>query len=182
MLRLRKQRYVLSFLGCGRDRRLQEKSWSGRQFKRFYRVRGQRALAGNAMVGPPSIHCAFVRNGNGWCALEDSSSVEYSSGAGCLTRLYWMFFGNALLALLLVWLLVNHPRVPSFADVGYLLTLVSVVVARYIDIRHLKGETGAGGALATLADWRKFSVSLVSGCVVAWVAVRVFLSLFIESK
>ena len=111
---------------------------------------------------------------------EDPSANEYSSGAGCLTRIYWMFAGNALLAMFLIWLVLNRPKIPSLQDAGYFLTLASLVAVRYIDIRHFKGETGAGGIPSTLADWRKYSRLLVTGCVAAWLAVRVLLPLFVK--
>ena len=108
--------------------------------------------------------------------MQDQPNAEYSSGAGCLTRLYWMFFGNAVLAMLLVWLLLNRPKFPCFQDAGYFLTLASLVAVRYIDIRHFKGETGESGTPATMADWRKYALFLVTGCVAAWLAIRVLVS------
>jgi len=98
--------------------------------------------------------------------------VEYDSGAGCLTRLYWMFLGNALLFFLFGILLQKHPRFPSFWDAGCLLTLASLVYVRYIDIAFFKGQTCDCNVSATLADWRKYSVFLVLGSVVAWLVVR----------
>ena len=111
---------------------------------------------------------------------EDPSANEYSSGAGCLTRLYWMFAGNAFLAMLLIWLALNRPKVPALQDAGYFLTLASLVAVRYIDIRHFKGETGTGGIPSTLADWRKYSRLLVTGCIAVWLAVRLLLPLFVK--
>jgi len=112
--------------------------------------------------------------------MEDQPKTEYSSGAGCLTRIYWMFAGNAVLAMLLVWLILNHPEFPCLQDAGYLLTLASLVAVRYVDIRHLKGETGESGTAATMADWRKYSLFLVTGCVAAWLAIRILIPLFIK--
>ena len=107
--------------------------------------------------------------------MQDQPDPEYSSGAGCLTRLYWMFLGNAVLAMLLVWLILNRPEFPSLQDAACLLTLASLVAVRYIDIRHFKGETGESGTPATMADWRKYSLLLVSGSAAAWLAVRVLI-------
>jgi len=113
-------------------------------------------------------------------SLHDPSANEYSSGAGCLTRLYWMFAGNALLAMLLFWLAFNQPKIPAFQDVVYFLTLASLVAVRYIDICHFKGETGIGGIPSTMVDWRKYSFFLVTGCTAAWLAVRLALPLFVK--
>lgn len=111
---------------------------------------------------------------------HDPAVNEESNGAGCLTRIYWMFAGNALLAMLLVWLIFNHPKFPSLQDAGYVLTLASLVAVRYIDIRHFKGENGAGGTRCTLADWQKYSLFLVSGGVAAWLAVRFLFPLLVN--
>ena len=107
--------------------------------------------------------------------MQDQPNAEYSSGAGCLTRLYWMFLGNALLAMLLVWLILNRPKFPCLQDAGYLLALASLIAVRYVDIRHFNGETGEGGVSATMADWRKYALLLVSAGAAAWLAVRVLI-------
>ncbi len=112
--------------------------------------------------------------------MHDQPPVAYSSEAGCLLRLYWMFLGNALLAFLLAYLIQKHPLFPSPLDAAYLFSLASVVAARYIDIRHMKGETGEGGAPATISDWRKYAALIVAGSVSAWVVVRVAIALFVK--
>ncbi len=104
--------------------------------------------------------------------MQDEPYVEYSSEAGCLIRLYWMFLGNALLFILFACLIQKHPKFPSVWDVCYLLTLASLVAARYFDVRHLKGETSDGGSPATMSDWRRYSVFLASGGAAAWLALR----------
>jgi len=86
-----------------------------------------------------------------------------------------MFLGNAVLAMLLVWLILNRPGFPCLQDAGYFLTLASLVAVRYVDIRYFKGETGESGTLATMADWRKYALLLVSGSAAAWLAVRVLI-------
>ena len=112
--------------------------------------------------------------------MQDQPPVEYSSEAGCLLRLYWMFLGNALLAIVLAYLIQKHPPFPSLLDAGYLFSLASVVAARYVDIRHMKGETCEGGVPATLSDWRKYAVLIVAGCVSVWLAVRLAVPLFVK--
>lgn len=112
--------------------------------------------------------------------MQDQTGVEYSSQAGCLARLYWMFLGNALLFILLAYLIQKHPEFPSLLDVGYLLTLASLVGVRYLDIRHLNGETGDGNAPATMSDWRKYALFLVTGCAAVWLALRVLAPLFMK--
>ena len=105
--------------------------------------------------------------------MQDQPIPEHSSEAGCLIRLYWMFLGNAILFILLAYLFQNRPRFPSLLDGGCLLTLASLVAARYIDIRRFNGANGENSAPATMADWRKYALSLVTGCAAAWLAIRV---------
>jgi len=86
-----------------------------------------------------------------------------------------MFLGNAILFTLLAYLFLNRLRFPSLLDVGCLLVLVSLVAARYIDIRRFNGANGENSAPATMADWRKYTLLLVTGCVAVWLAFRVLI-------
>ncbi|HOR97188.1 MAG TPA: hypothetical protein PLZ74_02320 [Kiritimatiellia bacterium] len=75
--------------------------------------------------------------------------------------------------ILLAYLSQNRPRFPSLPDVAYLLVLVSLVAARYIDIRRFNGANGENSAPATMADWRRYTLFLVTGCAVVWLIIRV---------
>lgn len=108
---------------------------------------------------------------------EPHPSPEFDNGAGCLTRLYWMFAGNALAVILLGLLLRDRTEFPSLPDAGYLLTLASLVAVRYVDIRHLKGRTGDDHAPATLGDWRKYAALTAGAGLGAWAAVRLLILL-----
>jgi len=111
--------------------------------------------------------------------MQDQPGGEQDSGAGCLTRLYWMFLGNALLFILFGLLIQNRPKGPSFLDAGCLIAVASLVWIRYIDVRHLNGQTGEG-VPATLAHWRRYSAILVSGSLAAWLAIRFLAPLVME--
>ena len=114
--------------------------------------------------------------------MEDQvpAKSEYTSGAGCLTRLYWMFAGNAALAISFGLLIDRHPKFPSLLDAACLVILASLVAVRFIDIRHYDGENGANSAPATMDDWRKYSLFLVVGSVGAWLAIRLLVPLFVK--
>lgn len=112
---------------------------------------------------------------------QDPAKTEYSSGAGCLTRLYWMFAGNAALAISFGLLIDRHPKFPSLLDAACLLFLASLVAVRFIDIRCYDGENGANSAPATMADWRKYSLFLSLGSIAAWLAIRLLVPLFVNS-
>ncbi|HHU15871.1 MAG: hypothetical protein KBI41_04340 [Kiritimatiellae bacterium] len=107
--------------------------------------------------------------------MQDQPIPEHSSEAGCLIRVYWMFLGNAILFTLLAYLFLNRLRFPSFLDAGCLLVLVSLIAARYIDIRRFNGANGENSAPATMADWRKYTLLLVTGCVAVWLAIRILI-------
>ena len=68
------------------------------------------------------------------CAMEnqDQAKTEYTSGAGYLTRLYWMFTGNAAWAICSGLLIDRHPKAPSLLDAACLFALASLVLVRYI--------------------------------------------------
>ena len=112
---------------------------------------------------------------------QDPAKTEYTSGAGCLTRLYWMFAGNAALAISFGMLIDRHPKFPSLFDAACLLFLASLVYVRYIDIRHFKGENGANTAPATMDDWKKYALFLTLGSVGVWLAVRLLVPLFVNN-
>ena len=111
--------------------------------------------------------------------MEDTDQVkpEYSNGAGCLMRVYWMFAGNAFLLIVFAFLIDRNPKFPSLLDAVCLFAASSVVVVRYIDIRYCKGETGEGQP-ATMAHWRKYSLLIGLGSGGVWLAVRLLAPLF----
>jgi hypothetical protein len=108
---------------------------------------------------------------------QDQLNSECTSGAGCIMRLYWTLLGNGALALVFATLLLKHPKLPSLVDVACFLLVLSLVCVRYIDIRYYKGETG-DGKLATLTDWRRYSVLIVLGNVCLWLVIRILVPLF----
>jgi len=110
--------------------------------------------------------------------MPDQPVDEFDNGAGCLTRLYWMFLGNAILCILFAYLIQNHPKFPSLLDVGCLLATASLVTVRYLDIRHFEGQTGDNNGPATMAHWRKYAAFVVAGSIVAWLIIRFAFPLF----
>lgn len=111
--------------------------------------------------------------------MQDQKNNEYRSGAGCLTRLYWLLIGNALVFFTFIYLVQKHPKFPSLLDAGCLLAVASLVFVRYFDIRYCKGETGDGKP-ATMGHWRKYSIRLVIGCMGVWLVIRFLVPLFMK--
>lgn len=109
--------------------------------------------------------------------MQEQKRNEYSNGAGCFTRLYWMLVGNVILVILFISLVHNKPEFPSLADLGCLLAVASLMFVRYVDIRHLKGETGFNTP-ATLDHWRKYAFFLMIGSLGVWLVIRFLTFLF----
>jgi hypothetical protein len=108
---------------------------------------------------------------------QDQSNTEYTSGSGCFLRLYWTFAGNAALALTFGILLNRRPVFPSIVDAACLLLVISLVAARYLDIRYCNGETGDGRP-ATMEVWKRYALLLTLGSVCVWLAIRFLVPLF----
>jgi len=102
---------------------------------------------------------------------QAQSTTEYTSGAGCLMRLYWTLAGNVALAITFGILLHKHSKFPSLVDAACLFLVTSLVCVRYFDIRYCKGETGDGKS-ATMAIWRRYSLLIVLGSACVWLSIR----------
>ena len=97
--------------------------------------------------------------------------VQQDSHAGCLVHLFWMGAGNAILILCLFYIIHNHVRGLVLVDLGYWLTVVAMIAARWVDIRSYHGDT-ATGEPATLTHWRKYAVRLAVGTLVFWIIIH----------
>ena len=56
-------------------------------------------------------------------------------------------------------------------DLGYWLTIVAMVAARWVDIRFYHGDTVTGEP-ATMSHWRKYAVRLIVGALVVWTIIH----------
>jgi hypothetical protein len=92
---------------------------------------------------------------------------EQGTTAGVLVRLWWMLFGNFIFALCIVFIVQNRGEFFHAADPVFGITVASLALARYIDIRFCKGLT-ATGAPASMKTWVRYAAFLVLGSTVAW--------------
>ncbi len=85
--------------------------------------------------------------------------------AGCFCRLIWMLVG--IVALL--FLGIEIVRRPGFSgvDAAAGAVVAGMILARFVDVRYLNGQT-ADGKPATMADWRRYSVRLAALALVLW--------------
>lgn len=85
--------------------------------------------------------------------------------AGCFCRLIWMLVGIVIL----LFLGIEIVRRPGFSgvDAAAGAVVAGMILARFVDVRYLNGQT-ADGKPATMADWRRYSVRLAALALVLW--------------
>ena len=94
---------------------------------------------------------------------------EQGTAAGVLTRLWWMLIGNFILALCLIFIVQKRDGFFHAADPVFGLTVLSLVLVRFIDIRFCKGLTATGGP-ASMKTWVRYAILLAVGSAVVWAA------------
>ncbi len=80
--------------------------------------------------------------------------------SGCLSivvRLTWIF-GVSLLVFGTIF--IAQGNAPGLADMIFWLIALALILARFVDIRYLKGET-TDNKPATLKHWRRYSAILL---------------------
>jgi hypothetical protein len=77
---------------------------------------------------------------------------------GTLVRLYWMLFGN--LALLFTGFGIARSDNALYLIFFYFLILISIISARYADVKFLNGQLADVSGPATIHDWKKYSISI----------------------
>ena len=98
---------------------------------------------------------------------DPQTSDDQGTAAGVLARLWWMLIGNFILALCVVFIIQNRGDFFHAADPVFGITVVSLILARYVDIKFCRGLT-ATGAPATIRTWVRYTVFLVLGSAVGW--------------
>jgi len=100
--------------------------------------------------------------------LEKEPEIEPIQNAplsGCLTRLFWMLIGNAILLITLVQIFQSEKF--GTLDIIYWLTVIIILAVRYIDIRYLDGKT-IDDQPATISHWYRYAVDLIALCLALW--------------
>lgn len=79
---------------------------------------------------------------------------------GLFLRLYWMMLGNGVLVIAAAFPLV-YPKIPSALSLAaFVLGVVSLIAARFVDVRYCGGQT-AEGTPASIEDWTRYVRLLV---------------------
>lgn len=88
------------------------------------------------------------------------ADTRRDSVLGLFLRLYWIMIGNAALVIGAA-LPVAYPRLPTVPLVAaYALVVVTLIAARYIDIRSCGGQT-VDGTPADMGHWRRYVMILL---------------------
>jgi len=90
---------------------------------------------------------------------QKNDDQKHDAPAGCLLRLFWMIIGNVILLFCASGIIQHRSSLFSVADAFYWAAVGSLLAARYVDIRHLRGMTGDGDP-ATMADWHRYAAIL----------------------
>jgi hypothetical protein len=96
-----------------------------------------------------------------------SESPDGMHLGGCLIRLYWMLIGNAALIMCVAAILTHRGGFLSVADIVYWVLVITMGVARFVDIRKFGGRTAAGQP-ASATHWRRYLVFLIVASSVIW--------------
>lgn len=81
-------------------------------------------------------------------------SQESSSFSGMTTRVYWMLLGHPVIATSAYYIATG--KSPIISNTVYFLLVISVILARYSDIKFFNGQT-AEGEPATMKHWKRFT-------------------------
>jgi len=107
----------------------------------------------------------------------DNQPQTYVSGSGCLVRSLWTIVGHAVLLIFVLLIFEKNARCLSIYDGLYLLVIVLIILARFIDIRFLKGET-VYGQPASMAHLRRHIFVVVPVYLLFLILAHVFGVLF----
>jgi hypothetical protein len=94
-----------------------------------------------------------------------------ASASGFLLRLYWLFGGNGLAAILALSIALQKTYNSILINSIYLLTVVLLIVSRYIDVKYCAGQT-AEGEPASIKNWIQYSILAVAIYAVVWIVAQ----------
>jgi hypothetical protein len=103
---------------------------------------------------------------------NDQPTGKQSSALGILVRLFWMFLGNFILFISIIYIFEYKIQLFRTADVVFWITVAALVIVRYLDINHLDGLT-ATGLPASMAHWTKYVTLLLVCSTAVWILAHV---------
>jgi hypothetical protein len=100
-------------------------------------------------------------------ARDDQITDGQGTLPGILARLWWMLFGNVVLAFSLVFIFRHEGGFFHPADWVFWIAVAVLILVRYLDVKLWDGQT-ATGRYASLSDWRRYVVFLLACSAVLW--------------
>ena len=102
-------------------------------------------------------------------AEHDHQTIDtQSSKLGIMARVWWMFLGNVIFAFCLVFIYDSKGGFLHAADMVFWVTVASLVLVRYLDIRFFNGRTATDDAPASIRHWVRYTVLLVACSAAVW--------------
>jgi hypothetical protein len=98
---------------------------------------------------------------------NDQTTDKHHSGPGVIARLFWMFFGNAILFISIIFIFEHEDGMFHTADAVFWITVVALVFVRYLDIKFCGGLT-ATGLPASMSHWIKYTILLLICSTAVW--------------
>jgi hypothetical protein len=92
-----------------------------------------------------------------------------------LARPFWMFFGNFILLISTVNIIVGENKPSRTSDLIFWGAVVAMVIVRFLDIKFLDGLT-ATGQPASIKHWRRYAIVLAVISAAIWTAAHLFKS------
>ena len=86
-----------------------------------------------------------------------------------LARLFWMFFGNFIMMISAVTILMGEGSSTRIPDIIFWCVVPAMIIVRFLDIKFLDGQTTTGEP-ATLSHWRKYAILLIIISAIIWSA------------
>ena len=102
--------------------------------------------------------------------MKESPSSQSPEQVGCMgfiLRSLWLMVGNVGLAVVALFIILNHPPIFSLYDLLFWAIVVLLIIVRYIDIAYFHGGDQYGDP-ATMKHWRKYAVLLPAISLVMW--------------
>ena len=105
----------------------------------------------------------------------EPATNKQDSIAGLLARLFWMPIGSMVLAISMISILLHKGSMFQAVDWVFWITVATLILVRYLDIKFWGGQTAAGEP-ASIKHWRRYAIMLAIISAAIWSAAHLFKS------
>jgi len=98
---------------------------------------------------------------------QTSSSPQLTNPFAPLLRIYWLLAGHFIAGIFVFMIGAQSAGHLSWRDAAVGGAVVTVLIARYVDIAYLKGDT-ADGQPATMQHFWRHALKIVVGALAGW--------------